>query len=177
MSFIWRKKGLAQRIRITDAVLNHVAKYQQHGPTSTEAGGQLFGTVSPTQVRVVVAAGPYPRDERGRMHHQSDQKSAQKVIRDQAKKGLLFLGEWHTHPEDAPTPSGADEHAIAAMVDKSILNTDAPILLIVGRLNPPAGLYLGTYQDGEIEDWHCGCIKEQRRDRVRRWLSHILRRY
>lgn len=175
MSLIWRKRGLAQRIRITDSVLNHVARYQQHSPTSTEAGGQLFGTVTSVEVRVVAAAGPYRRDERGRTHHRSDERAAQKVIRDQANSGLLFLGEWHTHPEDFPKPSGSDERALASMVDKSTLNTDAPILLIVGKLNPPAGIYLGTYQDGKIEDWHCTGAKQQRGG-VRLWISKIMRR-
>ena len=177
MSLIWRKKGLAQRIRITDAVLNHVAKHQQHSPTSTEAGGQLFGTVSRAEVRLVAAEGPHPRDERGRTHYRSDPKAAQKAIRDQAKRGLLFLGEWHTHPEDVPTPSADDDAAIAAMVDRSKLNTDAAILLIVGRLNPPAGLFVGTYRNGVVEDWHCGGIKLLRRGRLRQWISMIRGHY
>jgi integrative and conjugative element protein (TIGR02256 family) len=157
--------------------LNHVAKHQQHGQTSTEAGGQLFGTVSPTEIRIVTAVGPHSHDERGRTHYRSDQKAAQKAIRDEAKKGLLFLGEWHTHPEDFPTPSRDDDEAIAAMVAKSKLNTDAAVLLIVGRANPPSGLYLGTYRDGVIEDWHCGAGGISRTRGIRLWISKFLHRY
>ncbi|MEJ0100285.1 MAG: Mov34/MPN/PAD-1 family protein [Pseudomonadota bacterium] len=174
MSLIWRKTGSAQRIRITDAVLNHVAKHQQNGVTATEAGGQLFGTVSRNEVRLVVAVGPHLRDERGRTHYRSDRKAAQRAIRDQAKRGLLFLGEWHTHPQDVPAPSGDDRDAIALMVGKSSLNVDAAVLLIVGRENPPLGLYIGTYREGVLETWHCGTARIRRFGTFRRWISKFL---
>lgn len=47
----------------------------------------------------------------------------------------VYFGEWHTHPEDEPTPSFRDTSSINELVlstdvDKSI---DGLILVIVGR--------------------------------------------
>lgn len=176
MSLIWRKSGTAQRIRITDAVLNHVAKYQQHGLSATEAGGQLFGTVNPTEVRVIAAVGPHRRDERSRYRYRSDPQSAQRAISEQAKNGLLYLGEWHTHAEDLPSPSGDDKDAMIALTEKSSLRVDAALLLIVGRESPPTGLYLGAFRQGSFEDWRCGTGKSARRARTKSWFDRVFRR-
>jgi integrative and conjugative element protein (TIGR02256 family) len=176
MSLIWRKSGTAQRIRITDAVLNHVAKYQQHALSATEAGGQLFGTVSATEVRVVAAVGPHRRDERSRYRYRSDPQSAQRAISEQAKNGLLYLGEWHTHAEDLPSPSGDDRDAMTALTEKSSLCIDAALLLIVGRESPPAGVYLGAFRESDFEDWRCGRGNSVRRARPRNWFARVFRR-
>jgi len=49
------------------------------------------------------------------------------------------------------------------LAEKSRLSIDAALLLIVGRENPPAGLYLGTFRGSSLEDWCCGSTITSRR--------------
>jgi hypothetical protein len=95
---------------------------------------------------------------------------------EQARKGLLYLGEWHTHAEDFPSPSFDDKDAMRTLAEKSKLSIDAALLMIVGRENPPAGLYLGTFRGDSFEDWRCGSIKASRRGKPRNWFDRIFRR-
>ncbi|WP_258058132.1 Mov34/MPN/PAD-1 family protein, partial [Vibrio cholerae] len=41
----------------------------------------------------------------------------------------LYLGEWHTHPEDRPFPSATDRHSWR----RNIVSDESMLLLIVGR--------------------------------------------
>ncbi|MDO6603173.1 hypothetical protein [Arenibacter palladensis] len=43
------------------------------------------------------------------------------------------MGEWHTHPEDVPKPSGLDKKSIVDQIRKSRLNSDKIFALIMGR--------------------------------------------
>lgn len=58
----------------------------------------------------------------------------------------VYIGEWHTHPEDTPSPSSKDLHSIAESYYESTLPFNFLILSIVG-IN---GLYWGLFMKGRI---------------------------
>lgn len=156
MALIWRCADYSQRLRIDPGVLAHLSRYQQTNTTDTESGGQLFGMVTKHEVRLVQATGPYPRDDRGRYRYRSDEGSAQRAIAEQAMAGLRYLGEWHTHAEDLPEPSGDDIAAMTELVRNSRLSTSAVLLLIVGREEPPGGMRILSFGRQRRIDWFCG---------------------
>ena len=47
----------------------------------------------------------------------------------------IYLGEWHTHPEDYPTPSLLDNKSILERMQKDVLNSEIIFMIIVGRKN------------------------------------------
>jgi integrative and conjugative element protein (TIGR02256 family) len=101
------------RIKVTAAVLRVMQSYAQHGRRATEAGGVLLGRYLQGSADVVVDAVtvPMPGDKRSRYSFYRAKARHQAAIDAtwQASGGTCtYLGEWHTHPETYPTPSGID---------------------------------------------------------------------
>jgi integrative and conjugative element protein (TIGR02256 family) len=122
----------AQSLRVSASALQTISRYRQRLPWLREAGGQLFGMVTEGEVLIVEASRPSRRDERGRYHFRSHPETARAAIASAHARGLLFLGEWHTHAERTPQPSCSDWQAIVQITKKSKLNTSKLILLIQG---------------------------------------------
>lgn len=125
-----------QAVRIEDAALRHIRRFRQQGRSAKEAGGQLFGLVTDEWVIVSKAVGPSASDERGPFSFRSDPNVAQKAIQRLHKRGLLYLGEWHTHAELIALPSPSDLHAMQQLMKRSHLNTRALLLVILGLGHP-----------------------------------------
>lgn len=148
-----RLDGVAQRVQLSPEVLAHVRRYRQMTARATEAGGQLFGTITPELITVSKATGPYPGDERSRYRYRSKPAAAQRAICQESEAGLLFLGEWHTHAEDAPDASGLDDDAMRLILEMSKLNSNALLMLIVGRRPYVDGLGLWTVSVERVHQW------------------------
>lgn len=145
--------GYSQTVRLEADVLSHVYSHRQTSAWAKEAGGQLFGAVSSSLVSIVCATGPYRGDERSRYSHRSNPAAAQRAIDAQAKAGLLYLGEWHTHAEDHPNASNLDSDAMTRLIANSKLNSNALVMLVVGRVVGPDGLVLLTVSKGRTLGW------------------------
>lgn len=89
--------------------LNHFAQ----SADEPEAGGILLGRTILSSGDMIVDSitTPMDGDKQSRFSFFRSKKKHQKVI-DQtwkdSKKTCNYLGEWHTHPEDFPSPSGTD---------------------------------------------------------------------
>ena len=145
--------GVGQRLQICPEAYAHVSGYRQTSARASEAGGQLFGTLTPELISVKIATGPYARDERSRYRYRSDPAAAQRAIRQQSDAGLLYLGEWHTHAEDCPSLSELDDVAMHQIIQRSRLNSNALLMLIVGRRVSVDGLGLWTVGADCVHKW------------------------
>lgn len=152
-ALIGTAESFAQSIRLESDVLLHLRRHRQRGFGSAEAGGQLFGSVARETVRVLRATGPYTGDERSRYRYRSNPAAAQRAIQEQACAGLLYLGEWHTHPERSPTASGLDRDTMSGLEARSRLNCNTLLLLIVGQSEGPEGLSLYSLEGGQLQIW------------------------
>jgi len=126
---------------------------------ASEAGGQLFGTISSATVSIEIATGPYLGDERSRYRYRSNAKAAQLAIEQQAKKALLYLGEWHTHAEDHPSASSLDVDAMQRLIANSRLNSSALLMLIVGLKKNAKGMALFTATNTGSQQWALSSAK------------------
>lgn len=142
-----------QALSIARPALQHVSRHRQSTPWATEAGGQLFGTLSATQVCVTEASGPYAGDERSRYRYRSNPIAAQRAIEDRHKRGLLYLGEWHTHAEDQPSASALDDDAMRRLIASSQLNSNALLMMILGRSRSAAGLAVWSVSREAAHRW------------------------
>lgn len=91
-------------------VLAVFERYIQHGD-APEAGGILLGHVRGVHLEILEATAPTPKDRRFRYFFERLAFGHQIIanLRWNASNGLVrYVGEWHTHPEDHPTPSGTD---------------------------------------------------------------------
>src|SRR5688572_27944829 len=92
-------------------VLAALHQFRQRSPNDDEAGGILIGYRRHQHLRVVEFTVPARHDIRSRYefnridpYHASHARK-----RWRASSGKLdCVGEWHTHPESAPQPSGID---------------------------------------------------------------------
>ncbi|HEY1927431.1 MAG TPA: Mov34/MPN/PAD-1 family protein [Caulobacteraceae bacterium] len=133
------------RILLTEQVLAHVAQHRQRRFWQAEAGGQLFARLDGRDVVVVEATGPRPGDRRGRSYYRPDKTAEQAEIDARHPEGLHFVGDWHTHPQAYPEPSGSDLASIADAVRRSRHDLNGFVLLIVGTLDPPEGLHVSVH--------------------------------
>lgn len=128
-----------------DDVLAHFARHRQLRFYQSEAGGQLFAAFEGPRINVVEATGPRRTDTRHRTSYVPDRRAEQREIDARHSNGLHYVGDWHTHPEDTPTPSGRDADSISESVAKSTHTLNAFVLVIVGRADAPKGLSVRLY--------------------------------
>ena len=88
-------------------------KHRQLTADSKESGGILLGRLIEKSEDVVIdeVTLPYVGDKRGRYFFFRKRKSAQQSVNTAWGASLhtrIYLGEWHTHPEDHPSPSITD---------------------------------------------------------------------
>jgi len=135
--------GLSGQVLIlSDRVLAHFAANRQLRWFQREAGGQLFARFTESEIIVEEATGPRPTDRRSRFGYRGDRKAEQTEILRLHRGGLHYVGDWHTHPEDHPTPSPADRIAITDSVAKSQHNLRGFVMVIVGRAIGVPGLHV-----------------------------------
>ena len=144
-SITFRIGDSEQRLVLTPAVLNHLAKQQQTDRNSSEAGGQLFARFRGEEIRVERATGPRTTDRRSRYGYIPDRQGEQEEIDRMHSRGLHFIGDWHTHPEGIPTPSTSDVRSIRQAVTQSKHHLNGFVLLIAGTDRFPRGLFIALY--------------------------------
>lgn len=98
-------------ILIENDVIATVRQYRQVSAADPEAGGILIGYRRGAHIHIVEATTPAPEDARSRYEfNRIDQYHARHAKqRWLSSRGKLdCVGEWHTHPQARPQPSGLD---------------------------------------------------------------------
>lgn len=137
---LWQTRNTGDYVLFQASVLETLAAYRQNSSCATEAGGVLLGYVRGDHLEVVQATKPQEEDTRLRTRFERSARAHQ-VIADRLWKesdGLIrYLGEWHTHPEDIPSPSSVD---INGWAHRASVRQDgrATLSVIVGRM----GMYI-----------------------------------
>lgn len=132
---------------IMSEVVQRLNSYRQMHYASTEAGGILIGERRGQHIVITHISEPGPTDIRSRNqverkggHHQE---KVDKLFQ-QSNGFLVYLGEWHTHPEDFPQPSYTD---IKSWLTG--LKANKPmVMLIVGR----KGVWVGKKNGNDIKN-------------------------
>lgn len=126
------------RIEIAASVLRTMHQFRQLRADQAEAGGILLGRLIDVSRDVVVdeATVPDKSDRRSRFNFFRSKKTAQGRVNaawKETKQTRNYLGEWHTHPEDCPAPSGHDIENWIRIVSESKFEQEALVFVIVGR--------------------------------------------
>jgi integrative and conjugative element protein (TIGR02256 family) len=132
-------------------VLAHFQAHRQTGKATSEVGGQLFADIAGNEVRVVRATGPNTTDKRGWAWFNPDRRKQNSEIKQMFESGLHFVGDWHTHPEETPTPSSLDLESMADCFRKSRHQLAAFLMVIVGRAEFPDGLWVSLHNSSKRE--------------------------
>jgi integrative and conjugative element protein (TIGR02256 family) len=142
MQFIdsWATTDQRILLSLADPVLAVFERYIQLSHSDCEAGGLLLGTVHGAHIAVVEATIPTICDKRLRHLFERMPFGHSSIARKRwhASGGTVrYVGEWHTHPQDFPQPSGLDRTEWNKL---SCARTDGrpTLAVIVGR----KGLYV-----------------------------------
>lgn len=132
-------------LHIDEPVLAHFYGNAQHKCWSREAGGQLFAFIKHNRWVVAKATGPRATDFRSRFGFRPDRKAERAEILALFQEGLHYVGDWHTHPQNVPSPSHTDIRNITETVQASEHSLSGFLMAIVGRLPAPDGLWLSFH--------------------------------
>ncbi|MFB9053553.1 Mov34/MPN/PAD-1 family protein [Formosa undariae] len=136
-----------------ESCINIFKHYTQTGK-KFEKGGILLGRCTDENTVVIEKASiPTLFDRSSRYNFQRDKRSAQifidyEFIASQGK--TIYIGEWHTHPEDLPTPSTTDVQMIKRQFKKNKINETFLFMVIVGRKKN----YVGYYDGKKLIEFH-----------------------
>ncbi|MBD0405295.1 Mov34/MPN/PAD-1 family protein [Flammeovirga sp. EKP202] len=127
-------------IQINEDIVNKLTTFKQIESDSTEAGGIILGRklIGTNNLIIDEITIPFPDDIRKRYSFKRKQENHQKVVETrwkESEKTENYLGEWHTHAEDNPTPSNIDKNDWKRRIMKDNLYLDFLISIIVGRKN------------------------------------------
>ncbi|MFD0836666.1 Mov34/MPN/PAD-1 family protein [Mariniflexile aquimaris] len=138
-------------IKISEEVFEKMKSFIQDENHKPEAGGILIGYyLEDNNYSIIDSSLPSRFDKSSRYNFTRSKKNAQKIINKNFKdsKGKkIYLGEWHTHPEDYPTPSCLDKKSILEQIRGNILNSKIIFMLILGR----KGIYISYADKNEIK--------------------------
>lgn len=107
----WSTDDSRTLLHFLDSSLETFNQHIQVQDTDCEAGGLLLGSVHGTHILIERATAPTAWDKRFRYLFQRMPfgHEAIALARWTESQGIIrYLGEWHTHPEDYPHPSGLD---------------------------------------------------------------------
>lgn len=134
------------KIAISQSVLDGLNNFVQTGK-KLENGGVLMGSIFDNRIEILRISVPTPFDKCNRYGFIRDKKSAKLFIDYEfvnSNGKIIYLGEWHTHPEDYPAPSSQDIKMIKEQYKENIFNEKFLLMLILGRKDIYFGLFDGT---------------------------------
>jgi len=105
--------GEGRIVNILKPVIEVWDKHRQLKQRDQEACGILIGSVDLEKDRIWIefATGPMSEDKRWRSRFKLQANGHQQVLNkfhDQYAGLMMYLGTWHSHPEDNPSPSVLD---------------------------------------------------------------------
>ena len=133
-------------------VINKFLEFAQNTNFKPESGGILMGYyIDEYSFIITDISTPTDDDICSRYNFIRSHKSAQRFIRKkfrESKGKKIYLGEWHTHPENCPTPSNVDILSYKEQLNINILNSKITFMIIVGLLKA----YVGAYRNDTLKD-------------------------
>lgn len=146
------------KVIISETVINIIENFKQNNRKDNESGGVLFGQIHDNNIYILKASTPNKYDKAGRYSFECNKDAAQIIIDFEfinSGNKTIYIGEWHTHPENYPNPSGIDKGMIKNQYFKNRLNEPLLILLIQGL----KGLYVSLYDGNKIESIEYEIVK------------------
>jgi integrative and conjugative element protein (TIGR02256 family) len=145
---------LNYRIHISQQVIEIMSGFVQNERGQHESGGLLMGQVVAEDIYITRITIPNKFDMSGRNLFVRDKDSGQILLDYEfvnSGKSIIYLGEWHTHPEAVPTPSYQDRLMINEQFRLGHLQTCFLVMMILGT----EALYLSFFDGRELHVAQC----------------------
>ena len=144
MNFTSRDIGL--KIEMSDTLIDQLLKLgRKHYPM--EFGGLLIGRYVDTNKMVIIEDTVLPKKYKSSKYSfERGVAGLRKVLKVFFTKSpsLIYVGEWHTHPDNPAIPSITDINALKQIANHNEVFIDNPILLIIriGKKDYELGFYV-----------------------------------
>jgi integrative and conjugative element protein (TIGR02256 family) len=131
-------------LKIEDSVITKLNQYRQDRGKS-ESGGILLGKIRSDFSEYIITeiSEPCKKDKSGRCFFIRNKDNAQRIINQLWKSSggqIVYLGEWHTHPELSPSPSLVDRNLIKQC---SVEIEPLPPIIFLVIVGECGSLYIG----------------------------------
>lgn len=125
------------RIKLTCSLVETLRLYIQVQKNSIESGGVLLGRFIKNSKDIIIdkITTPLKGDKQTRFSFKRISPLHQVIITEEWRKSkgtCNYLGEWHTHPEDFPTPSGVDINDWKRKLKKDVFSGRYLYFIIAG---------------------------------------------
>jgi integrative and conjugative element protein (TIGR02256 family) len=124
-----------RKLYISSAVIDIFGSCaQKHG--ANEAGGILLGNVYTDYDEITEITTPTKLDQKGPMFFHRTKVAAQVKINAawiESCGSLIYLGEWHTHTQINPKPSGRDQRMLAKVFAETEMDLRHLYMIVVGQ--------------------------------------------
>lgn len=137
-------------IKVSKYVINKMMKFIQDTFDKPESGGILIGYYfQNNSFSITDITTPTSHDISSRFNFIRIIKSVQSPLKRLFKESggkKIYLGEWHTHPENIPSPSNLDKKSILDQLKFNQLNSDVIFMIIIGH----KGFYISSVRKSKI---------------------------
>lgn len=140
-------------VQLSPTLLNIFKKQKQDEPGRNESGGILLGQLANEIIHIKKLSLPNIYDKATRFSFERDKTIAQIIINHEfvnSEGKVIYLGEWHSHPEDYPTPSPQDLFMIREQYLGNQLNSNFILLIVVGIKAVFLGVYDGQHLHSQL---------------------------
>lgn len=139
-------------VDILTPVFEEMQRWLQIDATAPEGGGYIVGYQhkSTGNISLEKISPPYKGDKCSRVRFAIMDVAHQRFLRKAAKDQSSYLGVWHTHPEDIPTPSSIDwdDWRDTLKIDRTA--STYAFFIIAGRNG--ARVWVGDYRTKDISE-------------------------
>jgi len=125
----------SRRLRVPLWILEKLSRYTGQR-SRLELGGILLGRTFKEHDEITELVGPSRKDVAGLFSFLRKKEPAQEQINTAWNKSgghVVYLGEWHTHPGNEPTPSVQDRDMIRQAVRTTEMELEYLYLMIGGK--------------------------------------------
>lgn len=125
------------KFKISEEALDRMKKFIQDTEEKNEAGGVLLGRFIIDSKDIVIDEVTIPMigDKCTRYSYIRNAKPHQRIIDskwDKSNGTCNYLGEWHTHPENYPSPSGKDIDSWKKRMKEDVFSSRYLYFIILG---------------------------------------------
>lgn len=128
----WATPDRKRLVVFSPEILKVFWKHRQRLSWQTEAGGVLLGKRRGRHIEVVLVSEPMPTDRREQFMFEREAAGHSAFARAAWRAGggaIDYVGEWHTHPQQVPVPSGVDRAEWRKLA--SARAADSPLVTVV----------------------------------------------
>ena len=143
-----------RKLKIDKKPIENMLSYAQDTIEKDEAGGVILGRFIKGSNNIVIDVNTEPMkgDIRTRTRFKRGKKKHQKIINEiweESEGTCNYIGEWHTHPEENPSPSTTDIKSWTKILRNDIFSSKYLYFIIIGTKS--IGIWEGNSENLNIK--------------------------